>query len=59
MYQKGIYKSFKLPQIIKIIKEKGFNPIEELNLPQDRKQYLEKAMKEFTEFSDKIMNKGK
>lgn len=39
--------------------EKDFNPIEALNLPQDRKAYLEKALKEFNQFSDKVMNKGK
>ena len=39
--------------------EKNFNPIEELNLPAERKKYLEQSLKGFTEFSNKIMSKGK
>lgn len=39
--------------------EKGFNPLEELKLSADRKKYLESSLKEFSVFSEKIMNKGK
>ena len=39
--------------------DKNFNPLEELNLPADRKKYLEKSLKDFSSFSDKIMSKGK
>lgn len=38
--------------------EKNFNPLEELTLAQDRKKYLEKSLKGFGSFSDKIMSKG-
>ncbi len=38
--------------------DKNFNPLQELNLPEDRKKYLEKSLKDFSSFSDKIMNKG-
>lgn len=39
--------------------EKGFNPMEELQLSAERKKYLENSLKDFTVFSDKVMNKGK
>lgn len=39
--------------------EQNFNPIEALNLPADRKAFLEKQVRDFSVFSDKIMNKGK
>ena len=39
--------------------EKSFNPLEELNLEAGRKKYLEQSIKEFSGFSEKIMNKGK
>jgi len=39
--------------------ERGFNPVEELNLPAGRKKYLEKSLKDFSLFSDKIMSKEK
>lgn len=39
--------------------DKGFNPIEELNLAAGKKKYLESALKDFSVFSDTIMNKGK
>jgi hypothetical protein len=39
--------------------EKSFNPLEELNLEAGRKKYLEKSIKDFSGFSEKIMNKGK
>ncbi|MCX6198870.1 MAG: sulfatase-like hydrolase/transferase [Bacteroidetes bacterium] len=39
--------------------DKNFNPLEELNLPADRKKYLERSLKDFGTFSDKIMSKGK
>jgi len=39
--------------------EQNFNPIEALNLPADRKTYLQQNIKDFSAFSDKIMNKGK
>ena len=39
--------------------EKGFNPIEELALNSDRKKYLENSLKNFSQFSSQVMNKGK
>ncbi len=39
--------------------EKGFNPLEELTLSAERKKYLENSLKDFSAFSDKVMNKGK
>lgn len=39
--------------------ENNFNPLEEAKLDTERKQYLEKRIKEFNVFSDKVMNKGK
>lgn len=39
--------------------EQGFNPLEELSLPAERKKYLEENVKAFGIFSDKVMNKGK
>ncbi len=39
--------------------DKSFNPLEELGLEAERKKYLEKSIKDFTGFSEKIMNKGK
>lgn len=39
--------------------ENNFNPLEALNLPADRKAYLEKQVRDFSVFSEKIMNKGK
>ena len=39
--------------------QKEFNPIEELSLTAGRKKYLEQSIKEFSVFSEKIMNKGK
>ena len=39
--------------------EQGFNPVEELRLSVERKKYLERSLKDFSVFSDKVMNKGK
>ncbi len=39
--------------------EPNFNPIEALQLSQERKAYLESSIKHFSAFSEKIMNKGK
>ncbi len=39
--------------------ERGFNPVEELNLTSKRKKYMENSLKEFSIFSDKVMKKGK
>jgi len=39
--------------------QKEFNPLEELSLTPERKKYLEQSIKDFSVFSDKIMNKGK
>ena len=39
--------------------EKSFNPMEELGLEDGRKKYLEQSIKDFSVFSEKIMNKGK
>lgn len=39
--------------------EKGFNPLEEVAMPAERRQYLQQRVKEFSEFSDKIMSKTK
>lgn len=39
--------------------EKSFNPLEELSLEADKKKYLEQSIKDFSVFSEKIMNKGK
>ncbi len=39
--------------------QKEFNPIEELKLSLNRKNYLEQSIKDFSVFSDKVMNKGK
>lgn len=39
--------------------EKTFNPLEELGLEPGRKKYLEQSIKDFSVFSEKIMNKGK
>ena len=39
--------------------DSNFNPIEELQLPAARKKYVEENFKDFSAFSDKIMNKGK
>lgn len=39
--------------------ENNFNPLEELKLGGGRKKYLENSIKDFSAFSEKIMNKGK
>ncbi|MFN8287640.1 MAG: sulfatase-like hydrolase/transferase [Chitinophagales bacterium] len=39
--------------------EHGFNPLEAINLPAERKKYLEENIRNFSAFSEKIMNKGK
>ncbi|HLP22261.1 MAG TPA: sulfatase-like hydrolase/transferase [Chitinophagales bacterium] len=39
--------------------DKNFNPLHELNLSPDRKKYLEKSVNDFSQFSEKIMSKGK
>jgi arylsulfatase A-like enzyme len=39
--------------------QQNFNPLEELHLPEKTKKYLEMNIRDFTAFSDKIMNKGK
>jgi len=39
--------------------QKDFRPLEELSLSAERKKYLEQSIKDFSVFSDKIMNKGK
>ncbi|MBL0310074.1 MAG: sulfatase-like hydrolase/transferase [Bacteroidetes bacterium] len=39
--------------------EKNFNPLEELNLTEQRKKYLKQSMDGFSIFSENIMNKGK
>ena len=39
--------------------QQNFNPLEELQLEAGRKKYLEQSIKDFSVFSDKIMNKGK
>ncbi len=39
--------------------ESNFNPLEALQLPAERKKYLEQNFKTFSTFSEKIMNKGK
>lgn len=39
--------------------EKGFNPLEELRLAEQRKKYLQQSLNNFSVFSEKIMNKGK
>ncbi len=39
--------------------QKNFNPLEELHLSAERKKYLEKSVKDFSSFSEMIMQKGK
>ncbi len=39
--------------------EQGFNPLEATALPAERKKYLEENIRNFSAFSDKVMNKGK
>lgn len=39
--------------------DKTFNPLEELQLPAERKKYLQQSVNEFSVYSDKVMNKGK
>ena len=39
--------------------QKGFNPLEELHLSVERKKYLEKSIKDFSQFSDQISRNGK
>ena len=39
--------------------QQNFNPLEELRLSEQRKKYLEQSVKDFSVFSEKIMNKGK
>lgn len=39
--------------------EQGFNPIEAIGLPEARKKYLQENIRNFSEFSNKVMNKGK
>lgn len=39
--------------------QKNFNPLEELQLQESRKKYLQDAVSSFSVFSEKIMNKGR
>lgn len=39
--------------------DKNFNPVEEVPLEGKRKKYLEQSIKDFSVYSEKVMNKGK